>query len=315
MADMNQENDDSGKIAVTARRHPQKLDLCCKTPQIKQKYSLIQIIKRNILIFTVCLLEKIINCKSLIKILKKIRNPPIMYVNLKIAIIPDGNRRFYKREYGKDFDMSVESNNLNSKKNKLLNESETKDVNLNEIFPDFKKQDKADGKWHGSQTLLKIIKYLEKCDEITIYTYSLQNFQKRNEQELNYVFKLLESVNVSKLQGKIRFIGRTWLLSEKQQDILKKIENHSNNNSKYETKTANLLLCYSGLDELAGKYNTKISKPDILIRTGYQKRMSDFLIKHAANGVNINFVDCFWPELTEWHVFFIILKFMIEKHI
>lgn len=266
-------------------------------------------LRQNILMFIAYLLECAYNNLSFMIILNKIISPPKINSKLKVAIIPDGNRRYYKRTYGDDIE-DEESSNEEFEKHP--------DFDLNNTIsttPQIKISEKAGGKWHGGQTLEKIIKYFRSGDEITVYCYSKQNFLQRNRSELRVLMKLLDKTDISKLGGKIRFIGEINLLKEKYQKIIRKIENHQNINTEFDCKNLNLCIIYSGMDELNGKYKSFIETPDILIRTGYQRRLSDYLLKQSGNGMNINFVSCLWPEMTEWHAFFIVMKYYIEKMI
>lgn len=293
-----------------------------------QNYPILVRYRRNILLFCAYLLEKIINSHLIIKILGKIATPPKTEAKLKVAIIPDGNRRYHKKLYQVSLNdtcssddevfFSEEPSHLNETNHISIEEDFTEETQLKNrsyFIPEVEEKNKIGGKWHGIQTLANLFIYLRYCDEVTVYCYSLQNFKNRNEKELKILMKLLSKIDVRKLKGQIRIIGATNLLREKYQNILKRIEHHSNSNPDFDQKKANFLLIYSGLDELNGKYGEYISQPDILIRTGYQKRLSDFLLKQCANGVNITFIDCFWPELTEWHIFLVIIKYFIEKQL
>jgi undecaprenyl diphosphate synthase len=44
-----------------------------------------------------------------------------------------------------------------------------------------------------------------------------------------------------------------------------------------------------------------IPEPDLIIRTGGAKRISNFLLYQAAYA-ELYFLDCFWPEITKEHL-------------
>lgn len=160
--------------------------------------------------------------------------------------------------------------------------------------------------------------------ELTLYTLSLENFN-RPETEFNYLMNLFkkEFKRLSKdhqLQEKeirINFIGRLWMFDEELQQILNEISNKTKNNSKF---TVNFAIAYGGRQEVIdatikiaeqvksgkldiSKINEEIflnnlwssSEPELIIRTGGEKRTSNFLNFQAAYSEWI-FLDKHWPE-------------------
>lgn len=167
-----------------------------------------------------------------------------------------------------------------------------------------------EGKKAGLNKLIKVINFLKHIDEMSVYAYSMQNFMKRNHEELDSIFKLAHEMKKDDLKCQIKFYGNIHLLSDEKKRFLNDLEKDT---QKYEKKL-NILLIYSGLDELKNENNKKIAKPDILIRTGYQKRLSDFMLYQCAQGTNITFIDVLWPEITNWHIYLTYLKYTIEQY-
>jgi tritrans,polycis-undecaprenyl-diphosphate synthase [geranylgeranyl-diphosphate specific] len=169
------------------------------------------------------------------------------------------------------------------------------------------------------------IKYL------TAYTLSFENLSTRPKAELHYILKYLgmEADNilhdpshpVHKFDVKVRFIGRLNLLPNNLQEKLKKVEEMTKNNR---THFLNIALAYGGQQEIVdaakiilekglkgilrpSDLNEQIMKehlytngqplPDLIVRTGGEKRLSNFLSFQSAYSELI-FTDRKWPELT-----------------
>ncbi len=156
---------------------------------------------------------------------------------------------------------------------------------------------------------------------LTLYTFSTENW-KRPESEINFLFDLIRKSLKKKLskiikQGiKINVIGRNKGLPE---DIKKTVKFIQNRTSKNKTITLNLALNYGSKEEMINafkrlsiKKNVKINinnfenllytknipDPEILIRTGGTKRLSNFLLWQIAY-TEIFFIDKLWPDFNE----------------
>ena len=168
-----------------------------------------------------------------------------------------------------------------------------------------------------------IVEY--KIKELTLYVLSIQNFFSRPKKELNYLFNLFKKelknlINNDKIERhkiKINFIGRLNLFDKELQELMKKIMEKTKNNKNI---TINLAIAYGGKEEIVdavkkiahqikeGKLNiNKInedsfkeflylkSSPDLIIRTGGEKRTSNFL-NYQADYSEWIFLDIMWPE-------------------
>ena len=154
------------------------------------------------------------------------------------------------------------------------------------------------------------IKYL------TLFAFSTENW-KRPKKEINFLFKLLESFLSKRLNDlhyqniKIKFIGKK-NFSVKLNKLLKETEIKTNKNTKLQI---NLALNYGSKLELVQSFKKLIKKkqiiseknisdnlytqnipdPDLLIRTGNTRRLSNFLLWQLAYS-EIYFVKKLWPS-------------------
>ena len=164
------------------------------------------------------------------------------------------------------------------------------------------------------ESIKKKIKYL------TLYAFSTENW-KRPKKEINFLFNLLEEYLIKKTNElnkkkiKFKFIGNKKLLSKKLLKILQNSEKVTKNNKLLQL---NLALNYGSKSELINAINlvnkkkisiseSNISKhlythgspdPDLLIRTGNTKRLSNFLLWQLAYS-EIYFEKKLWPDFNE----------------
>ncbi len=211
-----------------------------------------------------------------------------------IAIIPDGNRRFAKR---------------------LM------------LQP-----------WKGHEWgAEKLKKVLDWCKEtgtkmITFYSLSLENIERRPKKEINYIYdifrKEMKDIIVNdnnyahKNKARISCFGNFDVLPEDIVDLINRVEERTKSYNDY---YLNLAIAYGGKQEVVDavqKIAEKISKgdieageidetqiinnlhtngfpdPDMIIRTGGEKRLSNFLPLQSAYS-ELFFIDTLWPEMTE----------------
>ena len=183
----------------------------------------------------------------------------------------------------------------------------------------------------GLKTIQKIIKVSIKNNlrYLTLYTFSTENW-KRPEEEIKFLFNLLEVYLTKKLDElhknniKLKIIGNK-KLSIKLKKILDKAEKKTYFNSKLQI---NLALDYGSKDEILQAvkklkksnleinesnflryfHTYKIPDPDLLIRTGNTRRLSNFLLWQMAYS-EIYFVKKLWPDFSEKDYKNIILDF------
>ena len=154
---------------------------------------------------------------------------------------------------------------------------------------------------------------------MTLYAFSTENW-KRPKNEINYLFNLLENFLKEKINDlnnqniKLKIIGIK-NFSKKLNKLINLSEKKTSNNSKLQI---NLALNYGSKAEILNafkilkKNNEKITEknlnkhlqtknipePDLLIRTGNTKRLSNFLLWQIAYS-EIFFEKKFWPSFTE----------------
>ena len=191
------------------------------------------------------------------------------------------------------------------------------------------------GHREGLNTVEKVIKssIKQKIKYLTLYAFSTENW-KRPKKEIKYLFDLLETFLINKIEEldkkgiKLKIIG-TKNFSKKLNELLKKSEKKTQKNKKLQI---NLALNYGSKNELISafknlqKNNDYISEknlskylltknipdPDILIRTGNTKRLSNFLLWQLAY-TEIFFEKKLWPDFNEGDYNRIIKKFKNVK--
>ena len=177
------------------------------------------------------------------------------------------------------------------------------------------------GHKEGLKTVEKIIKATlkNKIKYLTLYTFSTENW-KRPKKEINYLFNLLENFLLNKISDlikqniKLKIIGKK-NFSIKLNKLLNLSEKKTIQNSRLQI---NLALNYGSKSEIISALNeikknklkiseSNISKnlytktipdPDILIRTGNTKRLSNFLLWQLAYS-EIFFEKKLWPDFIE----------------
>ena len=180
---------------------------------------------------------------------------------------------------------------------------------------------RIEGHKEGLKTVETIIKssIKNKIKFLPLYAFSTENW-KRPKKEINYLFKLLENFLSKKLDDihkqniRIKVLGYK-KFSKKLNFLLNFAEKKTIKNSKLQI---NLALNYGSKSEIINafkkikrnkiKINEKnleknlqtnnIPDPDILIRTGNTKRLSNFLLWQLAY-TEIFFEKKLWPAFSE----------------
>ncbi len=160
----------------------------------------------------------------------------------------------------------------------------------------------------------------EGIKEITVYALSTENL-KRNKAQLSVLITLFkkklnelsekEIIHENEIQ--VRVIGKPIVLGR----FKKEIEDIHKSTEKYRKHRINICLGYGGRWELVDavnhiltegkkkinektlwKYMKIKSEPDLIIRTGGMRRLSNFLIFQSAYS-ELYFLDKLWPEITK----------------
>ena len=187
------------------------------------------------------------------------------------------------------------------------------------------------GHKEGLKTVENIINYSLKKDikYLTFYAFSSENW-KRPKKEINYLFKLLKIFLKNKVSEFIKNNIKLKILGEKKFSkelnyLLNKVEKKTKHNSKIQI---NLALNYGSKNEIINAikklikkkkpiniknlesflYTKDIPEPDILIRTGNTKRLSNFLLWQISYS-EIFFEKKLWPDFSPKDFNKIILKY------
>ena len=178
----------------------------------------------------------------------------------------------------------------------------------------------------GAKKIKSVLDWCKEFDirELTLYTFSVENFN-RPKKEFNYLMslfregfdKLKDDPRIYKNKIKVNVIGRIWMfpkdVQERMNYIIEKTKNHDKN-------IINFAMAYGGRHEVVDavkkiaeqlkKGKLKIEdineesfsrnlymadEPDLIIRTGGEKRLSNFLPLQGAYSELI-FLDKMWPE-------------------
>ena len=179
-----------------------------------------------------------------------------------------------------------------------------------------KKRNRNYGHLKGLETIKKIVygSIKLKIPVVTFYVFSTENW-KRPKVEVNFLFKLINNYFSKEIkyviqQGvKLKIFGEINQLPKAMQKTLKKSEELTKKNKKIKV---NLAVNYGSKIEILNalkKCKKKLSlqkieknlyfkdspHPDILIRTGGHKRLSNFMLWQLAY-TELFFLDKLWPD-------------------
>lgn len=188
------------------------------------------------------------------------------------------------------------------------------------------------GHYYGLQNINRVI---ENCNKLkikylTLYTFSTENWNrpKKEIDYLFYLFKYFYRKNLNKIcknNIKVKFIGNLKKIPKDLKKIIKKIQNKTKKNNsitvcfafnygaKFELINAfkNILKNKKKVitEELVSNnlYTNDIPDPDILIRTGGEKRLSNFLLWQLSYA-ELFFINKNWPDFN-----FLDLKKIVNK--
>ena len=184
----------------------------------------------------------------------------------------------------------------------------------------------------GAQVFREITEYCHKIGikYITVYAFSTENW-KRPQREVNAIMKLLDEYLDKQRpeNASIRFIGDVSMLDEKLVKKIKMLEEETaghdsvlnvamNYGSRAELTYAFNKLLASGKTEItendinSALYTGDCPDPDLIVRTGGDLRISNFLLWQAAYS-ELYFTDTLWPDMNEETVNAAIADFYTRK--
>ena len=184
-----------------------------------------------------------------------------------------------------------------------------------------KKKSRNFGHLEGVKTVQKVVTHSIKLKIpiISFYVFSTENW-KRPKKEINYLFKLInlyfkkELKNIIKNNIKINVIGRINTLPIDIKKIFNKVVKITKDNKRL---IINLAINYGSKTEIIDAIKktqnnkekisikniqknlyTNLPDPDILIRTGGKRRLSNFLLWQLSYA-EFYFFDKLWPDFNE----------------
>ncbi len=173
----------------------------------------------------------------------------------------------------------------------------------------------------GAQVFQKITEY---CGDIgihavTVYAFSTENWR-RPKNEVNAIFRLFDEYiekaakSLSEKNIRVIFLGDKCVFSEELRHKMEKLECDSAENE----KILNIAVNYGGRDEICHAvnecikqgianitendisqrlYTSQSPEPDLIVRTGGEYRLSNFLMWQSAYA-ELYFTDTLWPDMT-----------------
>ena len=157
-------------------------------------------------------------------------------------------------------------------------------------------------------------------ESVTVYALSTENLN-RPQEELNGLFNLVRNHFLTEIKricakgARMRIIGELSMLPEDILEIVRKAEEET---ACYEGKYINVALAYGARAEIVHAVNALIAdgkpiteeniskalytgdqpEPDLIIRTGKEKRLSNFLLYQGAYS-ELYFSDKMFPEFSD----------------
>lgn len=181
---------------------------------------------------------------------------------------------------------------------------------------------RTSGHKEGLEVAKKIVKAAKEVGVkyITLYTFSTENW-KRTQDEVGYLMGLIKNHLRAEFKFykendiRVKHIGN---LSGLPQDIQDEINSTIEECKDFNSLTVVLAINYGGKDEISRAINKAKSENkeinennfteffdlpempdvDLIIRTGGEKRLSNFLLWHGAYA-ELDFVDTLWPDYNE----------------
>jgi undecaprenyl diphosphate synthase len=180
----------------------------------------------------------------------------------------------------------------------------------------------------GVQSLKNLVKLCHRLDidYLTVYAFSTENW-KREKTELDFLFKLLAQAAIGELSSlksqnvRVKFLGD--ISAFKNVNIYQELKNLEEQTASNTGTKLQIALNYGSMAEILNAvqnikdtlkpneitaldnesfsnylYTAGIPNPDIMIRTGGDKRLSNYLLWQLAEA-RLVFVDTLWPDFSE----------------
>ncbi|RLL95620.1 hypothetical protein CFD26_100777 [Aspergillus turcosus] len=189
----------------------------------------------------------------------------------------------------------------------------------------------------GGSALEKVLEacYIAGVKVITVYAFSIENFQRPREQVESLMALLREQIAIYSAPGgmaeefdvAIRALGRLELFDEQTREAINKSVEKTR---KGKRGILNVCMAYTSRDEmtrairrsveecpptaitaqlLSDKMDTADNPPvDLLVRSSGVYRLSDFLLWQLHRDTQIQIVDTLWPDFGVWELFMVLLR-------
>ena len=164
------------------------------------------------------------------------------------------------------------------------------------------------GHEYGAEKIEKLFDWCRELGikETTLYCFSIENFN-RPKKEFR---KVRSNERIEKNGIKIRFIGKKEMFDVELRELIGELERWTKDNKEF---VFNFCMAYGGRQEIVNAVKKMIenreeineenlkknlcleSEPDLIIRTGGEKRLSNFLLFQSAYSEWV-FLDKMWPE-------------------
>lgn len=199
-----------------------------------------------------------------------------------------------------------------------------------------KKGSRPQGHRHGAKAVKKAVKFASTIGiaYLTLYAFSTENW-KRKQYEITVIMTLLRTFAQNEIEAMVkneicvRFIGRRDRIPRQLLDAMEEMERRT---LECTGMVLQVSIDYGGRDELVRAFNqlrlrnvdvteeditnaldTKlVPDPDLVIRTGGNKRLSNFLPWQTAYS-EIHFTDTLFPDFDETEFSRVLQNYLDEK--
>lgn len=176
-----------------------------------------------------------------------------------------------------------------------------------------------EGHWYGAKKIKEFVEWCSKYPEIkkiSVFALSIENLM-RSKREINELWKVYKTefrniMNDPRIKNngiRVRIFGDDGAWRPDVKEVIKELVNSTKHYSKH---VLNILLAYGSRFEIANAIKKIAGRPiesidrflmvkeplDLIIRTGGQRRLSNFML-YQASYAEIYFSDTLWPEFSE----------------
>ncbi|MBQ4065746.1 MAG: di-trans,poly-cis-decaprenylcistransferase [Clostridia bacterium] len=188
----------------------------------------------------------------------------------------------------------------------------------------------------GAKVFKKVVEYCGECgiEAMTVYAFSTENW-KRPQDEVETIMSLFADYieeaekNWREQDIQLHFLGSKAVFSPALRERMERLEEES----KDRHRILNIAINYGGRDDIVHAVNSLIAEgkreiteeditshlytkdsppPDLIVRTGAEQRLSNFLLWEAAYA-EFYFAEVLWPDMDEKQIDLCIEEFYRRK--